>query len=177
MTRTTQTLLRIFTISVIGASATAAFAETTTISAVIPWQGQGQVFQTGDSKAQFLGSLEGIMYVETAEGRMNEAFVRCPIVQDINLADGTSSVTADCVIIASPEDTAFAEITCEGMAGVCRGEFRFTGGLGRFAGIKGKGKMTARSPVHALASDVSGGVIIQVAAGILQMPELKVTLP
>jgi hypothetical protein len=37
--------------------------------------------------------------------------------------------------------------------------------------------MTARSPVHAMASDPSSGMVIQAAAGILQMPELKVTLP
>lgn len=108
---------------------------------------------------------------------MNEAFVRCPIVQEIDLAEGTTSATGSCVIIASPEDTAYAEISCEGIAGICRGEFRFTGGAGRFEGITGKGSLTARSPVHALASDLSGGVLIQVAAGLLQMPELEVTLP
>jgi hypothetical protein len=152
-------------------------AETTTISAVIPWQGQGQVFQVGDGKAQFLGSLEGIMYIETAEGEMNEAFVRCPIVQDINLEDGTTSTSGKCVIVASPEDTAFAEISCNGEKGVCRGEFMFTGGKGKLEGIRGAGKMTARSPVHALASDLSAGVLIQAAAGILQMQELEVELP
>jgi hypothetical protein len=177
MTRSTRNLLHVLAISFFGASMGAAVAETTTISAVIPWQGQGQVFQTGDNKAQFLGALEGIMYVETVEGRMNEAFVRCPIVQEINLEDGTSSTSASCVIIASEEDTAYAEFTCDGGGGLCKGEFRFTGGEGRLAGIKGKGKMTARSPVHAMASDPSGGMVIQAAAGILQMPELKVTLP
>ena len=177
MTGSKSSLPRILAIALLGASASAAVAETTTISAVIPWQGQGQVFQTGETTAQFLGALEGIMYVETAEGRMNEAFVRCPIVQEINLADGTSSTTASCVIIASEEDTAYAELSCEGGGGLCQGEFRFTGGEGRLAGIKGKGKMTARSPVHAMASDPSGGIVIQAAAGILQMPELKVTLP
>jgi len=152
-------------------------AETTTISAVVPWQGQGQVFQVGEGKAQFVGSLEGIMYVETAEGDMNEAFVRCPIVQDIDIKDGTTATTGKCIIVVSSEDTAYAEITCEGKAGLCRGEFRFTGGAGSLEGISGSGRMTARSPVHALASDLSGGVLIQAAAGILQMPELKVRLP
>jgi hypothetical protein len=131
----------------------------------------------GEGKAQFLGSLEGIMYVETAKGDMDEAFVRCPIVQDINLEDGTTSASGKCVIVVSPDDTAYAEISCEGKAGLCRGEFRFTGGAGSLQGISGSGKLIARSPVHALASDLSGGVVIQAAAGILQMPELKVTLP
>ena len=117
------------------------------------------------------------MYVETAEGDMDEAFVRCPIVQDINVRDGTTATTGKCIIVVSPEDTAYAEFTCEGKAGLCRGEFRFTGGAGSLEGISGSGRMTARSPVHALASDLSGGVLIQAAAGILQMPELKVRLP
>ena len=177
MKTTLRTAARLGTALILGASTSAAVADTTTISAVIPWQGSGQVFQTGDSSAQFLGSLEGIMYVETAEGAMDEAFVRCPIVQNINLEDGTTSATGKCVIVASPEDTAYAEIDCEGAAGLCRGEFRFTGGTGGLEGVKGKGKMTARSPVHALASDLSGGVTIHAAAGILQMPALKVTLP
>ena len=112
-----------------------------------------------------------------AEGEMDEAFVRCPIVQNIDLAAGVSSTSGKCIIVVSPEDTVYAELTCEGSAGLCRGEFHITGGAGRFEGIKGMGKMTARSPVHALASDLSGGVSIHAAAGILQMPELTVELP
>ena len=177
MRMTLRTASQILTMLILGASTTTAVAETKTISAVIPWQGQGQVFQTGDSMAQFLGSLEGIMYVETAEGEMNEAFVRCPIVQDINLADGSTSASGKCVIVVSPEDTAYAEIECEGEKGICHGEFRFTSGKGRLEGIRGSGEMTARSPVHALASDLSAGVLIQAAAGILQIPELRVELP
>ena len=168
---------RLLTALVVCTYSATAVAEKSTISAVIPWQAQGQVFQTNAGKAQFLGSLEGIMYAENAEGEMDEAFVRCPIVQEIDLAEGTSSASGKCIIVVSPEDTVFAEITCEGSAGLCRGEFRFTGGAGRFDGIKGKGKLTARSPVHALASDLSAGVSIHAAAGILQMPELTVELP
>ena len=177
MTITIRALLYATIILTFGTWNAATLAETSTISAVIPWQGQGQVFQVSDNTARFLGSLEGIMYVETAEGAMDEAFVRCPIVQDINIEDGTTSASGKCVIIVSPDDTAYAEISCEGKAGLCRGEFRLTGGAGSLAGIRGSGKMTVRSPVHALASDLSGGVMIQAAAGILQMPELRVELP
>lgn len=42
------------------------------ISAVIPWQGQGQIFPVDVGKLRFLGSLEGIMYVESAAGEMYE---------------------------------------------------------------------------------------------------------
>ena len=63
MTRSTRNLLRVLSISLLGASTGAAVAETTTISAVIPWQGQGQVFQTGENKAKFLGALEGLSLI------------------------------------------------------------------------------------------------------------------
>ena len=153
------------------------FAASSTISAVIPWQGQGQIFPIGTDKLRFLGAIEGIMYVETAEGEMDEAFVRCPIVQDIDVNDQSTSASGSCMIVASTEDSAFAEITCEGRAGLCRGEFKLTGGTGRFAGISGSGKMTVRSPVHALAADMSSGTVLHAAVGILHIPSLKFTLP
>ena len=154
-----------------------AHAESNTISAVIPWQGQGQIFPVDIGKLRFLGALEGIMYVETAEGAMNEAFVRCPIVQDIDAADGSTSVTGNCEIVVSPEDTVFAQITCEGVAGLCSGDFNLTGGTGRFAGVSGSGQMTVRSPIHALAANLTEGTLIHAAAGILQIPKLAVNLP
>ena len=153
------------------------YAASSTISAVIPWQGQGQIFPVATDKLRFLGSIEGIMYVETAEGDMDEAFVRCPIVQDIDVTDGSTSASGNCVIVVSTEDAVFAEINCKGIAGLCSGEFKLTGGTGRFVGISGSGAMTVRSPVHALAADLSEGTVVHVAAGILQMPELKYSLP
>ena len=153
------------------------FAASITVSAVIPWQGQGQIFPIGADKLRFLGAIEGIMYVETAEGELNEAFVQCPIVQDIDVTSETTSATGNCTIVVSTEDAVFAELTCSGMRGYCRGEFRLTGGTGRFSGISGSSRMTVRSPVHALAQDLSDGTVLQIAAGILQLPELTITLP
>jgi len=152
-------------------------AASNTISAVIPWQGQGQIFPIGGDKLRFLGSIEGIMYVETAEGEMDEAFVQCPIVQEIDTTKQSTSVSGNCTIVVSTEDAVFAEITCDGRAGICRGELKLTGGTGRFVGISGSGKMIVRSPVHALAADLSDGTVLHVATGILQLPELKITLP
>ncbi len=153
------------------------FAASITVSAVIPWQGQGQIFPIGTDKLRFLGAIEGIMYVETAEGALNEAFVQCPIVQDIDVTSETTSATGNCTIIVSTEDAVFAELTCSGMQGYCSGEFKLTGGTGRFSGISGSSRMTVRSPVHALARNLSDGSVLQIAAGILQLPELKITLP
>ena len=156
--------------------ATTSLAETSKISAIIPWQGQGQMFPVATNKLRFLGALEGIMYVETAEGAMNEAFVRCPIVQDVDASQSTSA-SGSCMITVSSEDVVFAELTCNGVAGLCKGEFTLTSGTGRFSGISGSGKMTIRSPVHALAADLSEGTVIHAAAGLLQIPNLEVRLP
>ncbi len=155
----------------------ATHAASRTISAIIPWQGEGQLFPVAIGKLRFLGSIEGIMYVESAEGDMNEAFVRCPIVQDIDAIEGSTSASGNCVIVISTEDSVFAELTCKGIAGLCSGEFKLTGGTGRFARISGSGPMIVRSPVHALAADLSEGTMIHVAAGILQIPKLKYSLP
>lgn len=157
--------------------AAVAQAETSRISAIIPWQGQGQLFPVAADKLRFLGAFEGIMYVETAAGDMNEAFVRCPIVQDVDGASKRTSASGSCVITVSSEDVVFAEITCEGVAGLCKGEFTLTSGTGRFAGISGSGGMTVRSPIHALAADLSDGTLIHAAAGLLQIPDLEVRLP
>ena len=153
------------------------FADTKTVSAVIPWQGQGEVFPIGIDKLRFLGSLEGVMYIESAEGAMDEAFVECPIVQSINLSNQSITSTGNCTIVVSTEDAVFAELACEGVKGFCLGEFKLTGGTGRFSGISGSGEMTVRSPMHALVADLSDGTVLNVASGILQIPALTFTLP
>jgi len=153
------------------------YADTRTVSAVIPWQGQGEVFPIGIDKLRFLGSIEGIMYIESAEGAMDEAFVECPIVQSIDVSSQSISSSGNCTIVVSTEDAVFAELICEGVKGFCLGEFKLTGGTGRFSGISGSGEMTVRSPMHALVADLSDGTVLNIASGILQIPELTFTLP
>ena len=177
MTRTRTALGYLIAMSILCGGSGLAVAATTTVSAVIPWQGQGQIFSVGTDKLRFLGSIEGIMYVETAEGELDEAFVQCPIVQDIDAISQSTSATGTCTIVVSTEDIVFAEITCDGIEGLCRGDFILTGGTGRFTGVSGSGRMTVRSPIHVLAASLSEGAVLQVAAGILQMPELEITIP
>ena len=117
------------------------------------------------------------MYIESAEGAMDEAFVECPIVQSIDLSNQSITSTGNCTIVVSTEDAVFAELVCEGVKGFCLGEFKLTGGTGRFSGISGSGEMTVRSPMHALVADLSDGTVLNVASGILQIPALTFTLP
>ena len=177
MTKNKTALQLMMAILVLTAVPGLTIADTNTISAVVPFQGQGQIFPIGVGKFRLLGAVEGIMYVETAEGAMNEALVRCPITQELDAATGTAAVSGNCTIIVSKEDAVFAELSCDGKAGLCNGTFTLTGGTGRFAGISGSGKMVVRAPVQALAKNMSDGSIYKLAAGIMQLPALKITLP
>ncbi len=98
----------------------------------------------------FMADFEGIMYVETAEGELDQAFVRCPAIQKLNVKTKALSGHGYCVIAVSEGNTVYAEWTCEGDATGCRGEFTLTAGTGKFEGIKGSSALLVRSPLHAL---------------------------
>ena len=48
-------------------------AEEGTVKATSAWQGQGRFFQVGKDQAFFVGSFEGIMYIETKTGALDTA--------------------------------------------------------------------------------------------------------
>ena len=146
------------------------------LSAVIPWDGEGRVFRVSSEKVLFLGAFEGIIYVETNEGELDEGFVRCPVTQELSLADQTTSASGYCMITASGGDTVYAEWTCAGEVGGCRGDFNLTSGTGQFEGISGNSKLIVRSPLHALSVDLASGSVLRVASGIAMLPELRYKL-
>ncbi|MEM9386160.1 MAG: hypothetical protein AAGA68_13935 [Pseudomonadota bacterium] len=152
-------------------------AEQVSLSIIISWQGKGQVFAVAPRRLRFLGAIEGIMYVETTSGDMDEAFVRCPIVEEISADDRASAGTGSCEISVAPGDTLFASMRCRGRPGACRGEFELIGGTGRFEGVQGRGQMTVRSAIHTLAADLSEGTVLDIGAGLIQIPALAVDLP
>ena len=55
--------------------ATGVSAEKNSLTATIPYEGEGRVFQVAPDTMLFMGDYEGIMYVETAEGELDQAFV------------------------------------------------------------------------------------------------------
>ena len=152
-------------------------AEQDTVQAVIPWEAEGRVFQIGADKQQFLGALDGILYVESSEGDIHEAFVMCPVVQNLDEETGESEATAHCEIIASGEDVAYAKMTCKGTAGDCEGKFTLTGGVGEFAGISGEGSLRVRSPIGVLITDVAAGTELSIGAGLAIIKDLEYRIP
>lgn len=159
-----------------GLSASVA-AEQQSLKAIIPWEGEGRVFQVAPDTLQFLGAFEGIIYVETSRGKLDEGFIRCPVIQKIQLKTKKSTASGSCMITTSSEDTVFAKWTCAGQRGTCTGDFKLIGGTGQFKGITGLSKFIVRSPMHALVTGTSGGNIIRVASGLALLPELKYKIP
>ena len=92
-------------------------AEQKNLAAVIAWSGAGRVFQIAPGTMEFLGALEGIMYIETSEGEIDEAFVECSVKQYLHSDAANTSATGNCMIVQGPEDTIFAEFHCDGQVG------------------------------------------------------------
>jgi hypothetical protein len=152
-------------------------AEERTVQVIMPWEGQGRVFQIDTRRLQFLGALEGIMYVENSKGEMHEGFVQCPVTQILDLETGTTEATGHCEITASPVDVVYAQMSCKGMVGDCKGEFILIDGEGKFAGISGQGEIRVRSAIRALATDLGSGATLRIGSGLAVIKDLKFSTP
>ena len=152
-------------------------AEQDTVQAVIPWEAEGRVFHVGADEQLFLGALNGILYVESSAGDIHEAFVMCPVIQRLDTKTGNSKATAHCEITASGDNVAYAEMSCDGEVGDCKGTFTLTSGVGGFEGISGEGSLRVRSPIGVLITDMAAGAEISVGAGLAIIKNLKYRIP
>ena len=152
-------------------------AEQGTVQAVVPWEGKGRVFQIDTRRLQFLGAIEGVMYLENSNGDMNEAFIQCPIMQMLDLESAVSEAIGHCKITVSAEDVVYAQMSCKGEVGKCEGKFILIDGEGRFIGISGQGKLSVRSPIRALVADLDSGALLRVASGLITIKDLKYSTP
>ena len=152
---------------------TANAAEQGTVNITIPWDGEGRVFIVAPTEMLFLGAIEGIMYIESSQGEMHEAFMICPIMQELDLETGKTNALGRCEITTSPESVAYAKLSCKGEVGICEGDFTLVGGEGKLAGISGSGKLRVRSPIRALASDLGTGALLRVASGLAVIRDLQ----
>jgi hypothetical protein len=108
---------------------------------------------------------------------MDEGFVECPATQRLELETKETFGWGNCMITPSGGDTIFAEWTCAGAVGRCQGQFTLAGGTGKFEGIKGSSELLVRSPLRALATDMSSGTVLRVASGLAVLPKLTYEIP
>jgi len=168
---TTAAALLILTFSPIQA------AEQDTVQAIIPWEAEGRVFQIDTRTMMFLGAFTGVMYIESSKGELHEAFIMCPIIQKLDLEKRSTEAVGHCEISASPDDVAYADLSCSGEVGSCEGTFTLVDGEGRFSGISGKGMLRVRSPMRELVTDMAAGANLRVASGLAVIKELEYRMP
>ena len=162
---------------IVAAMAAAVQAEEVSLKILAPWEAAGHVFKVGPEKLQFIGTFQGIMYIENAEDELDAALFICPATQEINTVNRETIAHGRCMITEGEEDFVYAEFTCKGVVGACNGKFNITDGEGQFKGIKGSSDMMIRSALGAMAVDLKSGSVVQAAEGLAVWPNLKYTLP
>jgi hypothetical protein len=151
-------------------------ADSTKLKAAISWSGQGKVLQSGENQQEFLGNLDGVIYIETSEGILDEAFVECTARQHLRHGEGSTDLAGKCLIIQSADDTISAEYVCSGELGACKGTFELISGTGKFTGITGSSSMILRSPLRHLAVNMASGEKLVVHHGVIILPDLSYRL-
>ncbi|MGE0649278.1 MAG: hypothetical protein AB7P52_15150 [Alphaproteobacteria bacterium] len=153
-------------------------AEEVTIDAFVPWQGRGFTFPTGETQGTFVGMFHGPVYIKTEKGPAEGGLIVCPAMLDFNLETGKQIGYGKCTIAGEEGHRVFAEWSCQGIRLVgCKGEFKVTGGTGRFEGIVGTGPMVSRAGLHIGAADNVGSIVQEEAQGLIILDGLKLKLP
>jgi hypothetical protein len=148
-----------------------------TVKAFAAWQGRGQIYETGPTRATFVGSFAGMIFVETEKGPLDAGFMICPAILDVDLTSGKQEARGRCTITAKDGARAYGEVSCKGVHLVgCDGDFAFTGGTERFAGITGGGPVTIRSGLQEFALG-AGNIVQESAGGIMVWKALTYKLP
>jgi hypothetical protein len=89
----------------------------------------------------------------------------------------SSEAIGHCEISASPENVAYAKLSCNGEVGSCRGTFTLVDGEGEFSGISGAGTLQVRSPMRALITGMAAGADLRVASGLAVIKDLEYRIP
>ncbi len=152
-------------------------AEEVKLKILGPWEAAGRVFKVGPELLQFLGTFQGIMYIEDGKGDLDAAVFICPATQEINTTNSQTIAHGRCMITGSDGHAVFADFTTKGVVGASQGKFTITGGEGPFKGIKGSSDMVIRSALGSIAVDLKSGSVVQAAEGLAVWPNLTYTVP
>ena len=148
------------------------------IDAFVPWEGHGFTYPTGPDQGTFVGTINGIVYIQTEKGPTNGGLMICPAMMDFSTTTGKQTGSGKCTIAGEEGHRVFAEWSCEGVRFIgCKGTFTITGGTGRFEGASGSGPMMARASLYLGAAQEPGNIAEESAHGIMTLDQLKVILP
>jgi len=153
--------------------------EEISVKILAPWEGKGEVHQIGPDTLMFLGTYEGIMYIETGdvEQPLDAAIFTCPATAEIRQFDDHVDVNGHCAMTSSTGDLAFARFNCKGGSEACSGRFVLTGGTGALEGITGESDLVVRTALSSMVEDAEAGTLTSSTKGLAVWPELRVRLP
>ena len=154
-----------------------AAADEGTAKILAPWEANGQLFQVAVDKLQFIGTFEGIMYIEHGDGLLDAALFTCPSTQIIHILSNQLEGHGFCTIESPTGDYVYAEFTCDGEPGSCKGKFTLTGGTGRLAGITGESDVIVRTALSGTAINEATGGTVSAAKGLAIWPEMRFEFP
>lgn len=152
-------------------------AEVGTAKILAPWEANGQLFQVAVDKLQFIGTFEGIMYIEHGDGLLDAALFTCPSTQIIHVLSNELEGQGYCTIESPTGDYVYAEFSCDGEPGSCKGEFLLTGGTGKLTGITGRSAMIVRTALSGTSIDQETGGTVSAAKGLAIWPEMRFEVP
>lgn len=176
MHQLTRSILRCLVAPCIALAQPAA-ADEGTAKILAPWEANGQLFQVAVDKLQFIGTFEGIMYIEHGDGLLDAALFTCPSTQIIHILSNQLEGHGFCTIESPTGDFVYAEFTCDGEPGSCKGRFTLTGGTGRLAGITGASDMIVRTALSGTAINEATGGTVSAAKGLAIWPEMRFEFP
>ncbi len=152
-------------------------AEEGTAKILAPWEANGQLFQVAVDKLQFIGTFEGIMYIEHGDGLFDTALFTCPSTQIIHVLSNQLQGHGYCTLESRTGDYVYAEFDCNGEPGACKGKFTLTGGTGKLTGITGESPMIVRTALSGTAIDQESGGTVSAAKGLAIWPEMRFDVP
>ena len=137
--RTLRMLVALSIVLFLGAYAEAQMAKQGTYSGNFGWYAVGKTFEIEKDHAFWVGEFSGTFFNEAGQGFLHGTSWVCPGVNDITNGVSTSS-HGYCVVTDKDGDKAF--LAWMGAKGF-EGDYQWTGGTGKYTGIKGNNTFRA----------------------------------
>jgi hypothetical protein len=104
------------------------------------WYSVGKAFEIEKDHVFWAGEFSGAFFNDGGGGFFHNAAVQCPGMNDIT-PDGNAFAHGYCIVTDKDGDKAYLSWKCKGKFGdKCNGDFQWTGGTGKYTGIKGANK-------------------------------------
>jgi hypothetical protein len=163
--------------ALLGLAGAASAQDAVKVNAFATWTLDGTVVMSAPEQATLVGSLQGPVFIDSGQGPTYAGQIVCPGTVNISLADGSQQGEGVCAFRAKDGAEAYGKWRCAGyhMVG-CKGDFAFTGGSARLAGVAGGSKLLIRGELLELAK-APGPAAAESAIGIIIWQDLEATVP